>query len=294
MDKAPGCNPVARTGDGGSNPSLSTVGPDVLPEMRELFPSWLTAPMPPILVGVRGSHAHGTYIPPDDEYGTDDVDLFAVGVQPVDWYLGLGSMGKQRTHFETKGETLDVLAYDIRKFGALLVKGNPNVHMWLWAPADCYLDVLPAGQLLLDNREAFLSQRLLDATAGYAAGQLHKMERFERKGYMGAKRKALVERHNYDTKNGAHCIRLLVMGMTLACCGEVEVRPDRQWSATIMGIKRGEWSLERVKGLAEHLFDGFNGARKTRSELPPKPNEARCNDLIIEAIRMSQPWEGAR
>lgn len=41
-------------------------------------------------LGYRGSHSHGTYVPPSNQDGVDDVDLLGVFVAPVEHYLGFG------------------------------------------------------------------------------------------------------------------------------------------------------------------------------------------------------------
>jgi len=38
----------------------------------------------------RGSEAHGTILPPEDEFGTDDVDLMDAFVHWIEHYLGFG------------------------------------------------------------------------------------------------------------------------------------------------------------------------------------------------------------
>jgi predicted nucleotidyltransferase len=146
--------------------------------------------------GYRGSHAHGTYVPPDDPKGIDDIDVFMVFINRPQWYWQLeGYVKSRRTgrHYETAGEELDIVAYEIQKFIDLLCKGNPNVHSWLWMRPQDWLVSLGPALYLIQNREVFLSEKVLNAFAGYAASQLRKMERFEYHGRMGAKRKELVD-----------------------------------------------------------------------------------------------------
>ncbi len=263
----------------------STLRLQLRADVLAILPDWARDSV--VLMGIRGSHAHGTYIPPAHEYGTDDVDVFVVTVQPVDWYLGLDSYrlgGKLGRHAEITSGPLDVVVYDVRKFCWLLAKGNPNVHAWLWAPEDCYLDTPRAGMMMIADRRAFLSQRVLVATAGYAAGQLHRMTHFRRDGYMGAKRKALVERHGYDVKNAAHCMRLLMQGKELADHGHVRVRWEGAEAKILKEIKLGKWTLTGVRELAEWMFSQFNEAREA-SGLPVDVDRAVCNRIVCDVIR---------
>ncbi len=262
-------------------------------DVLKVLPEWARDRV--VLMGIRGSHAHGTYIPPEDEHGNDDVDVFVVTAQPVDWYLGLASYSPKRKagwHFETSGEELDVVVYDVRKFAYLLAKGNPNVHNWLWSPDDCYLYRGEASAPLFDARRTFLSQRILQATAGYASGQLYRMTHFQRNGYMGAKRKKLVERHGYDVKNAAHCVRLLYQGIELCRTGDVNVRWVGPPLDTLIQIKKGEWSLTDVRTLAEDLFDEFNGYRDD-SDLPAEPDAEACDRAVRDVIRRGEAGTAA-
>ena len=78
------------------------------------------------------------------------------------------------------------------------------------------------------------------------------MEHYSTMGYMGEKRKALVDKYKFDTKNASHCIRLLRMCMEALITGEVHV--FREDASQLLEIKRGRWSLEQVKAEADRLF----------------------------------------
>lgn len=100
-------------------------------------------------------------------------------------------------------------------------------------------------------------------------------------GYMGAKRKELVKKVGHDAKNAAHLIRLLRMGIEFLVEGELHV--ERADAEQLLAIKRGEWSLERVKEEAERLFKLAEKAY-VRSSLPPKPDAAKAERLCMEII----------
>ncbi|MCI0487387.1 MAG: nucleotidyltransferase domain-containing protein [Blastocatellia bacterium] len=100
-------------------------------------------------------------------------------------------------------------------------------------------------------------------------------------GYMGAKRKELVKKVGFDSKNAGHLIRLLRMGIEFLVEGELHVaRADAE---QLLAIKRGEWSLERVKEEAERLFKLAEEAY-VRSSLPPKPDSQKAEKLCMEII----------
>lgn len=234
----------------------------------------------PILAGYRGSHAHGTFIPPEDPRGTDDIDVFGVAVRNPDYYLGLdGYHPEKRGTFATPGETLDIETHEIRKFCYLLVKGNPNVHQHLWLRPEHYFIITRAGRMLLDNRKAFMSKALFRSFAGYAHAQFSRMEKFEKRGYMGAKREAIVKELGYDCKNAAHCLRLLYGAIYLAQHDELQVFLKEPAKSIVMGVKRGSWSLEEVKRHAQSLHDRLEKV-KTQSKLPDQVDRDVINSIL--------------
>jgi hypothetical protein len=163
----------------------------------------------------------------------------------------------------------DVVIYEARKALRLLAGGNPNVLSMLWLPENLYIKRTEAGEHLLANRDAFVGRHVYKPFAGYASQQLYKMEHGAFKGYMGDKRKALVERHGYDAKNAAHLIRLLRMGIEFLRDGEMTVL--RYDAPELLAIKHGEWSLEKIKTEAERLFRRAEDAYDC-STLPARPD----------------------
>ena len=100
-------------------------------------------------------------------------------------------------------------------------------------------------------------------------------------GYMGAKRRELVRKAGYDSKNAAHLIRLLRMGIEFLVEGELHV--ERADAEQLLEIKRGEWPFERVKAESERLFKLAEEAY-VRSSLPPKPDTERAERLCMDII----------
>ena len=100
-------------------------------------------------------------------------------------------------------------------------------------------------------------------------------------GYMGQKRRELVRRVGYDAKNAAHLIRLLRMGIEFLTEGTLHV--ERVDAVELLDIKRGNWSLEKVKTEAERLFVLAQEAY-VRSPLPAEPQRARAERLCVELI----------
>lgn len=237
-----------------------------------------------ILLAYRGSIAHNMWLPSTDPNSIDDKDVMGVCVPPLDYYFGLKQFGSRGTQEIKRGEW-DIVVYESRKFIHLLEQGNPNVLMLLWLNDNHYLKVTEAARLLIDNRQVFVGRHVYRAFTGYAFSQLHRMTHFEFNGYMGQKRKALVEKYGYDCKNAAHLIRLLRMGVEFLKDGQMYVaRPD---APQLLEIKRGEWTLEQVKAEAER---GFKLAEEVylKSTLPPGPNKESINKLAVKVVMIAR------
>jgi biopolymer transport protein ExbD len=288
-----------------------------------------------LVLALMGSKSHGTYMPPEEPDGIDDVDLMGFVVPPLEYHLGL----PRWHHWVWKHEELDVVLYSLDKAFRLLLKGNPNIVGVLWLRDEDYIHRHPAFHLLRERRDLFSSQAAADAFTGYAAAQLKQMQAFnleriaeyeamtkriEAKGnvrlvldadsaqtkhlsalwqipvdtllafkklhrehfssYMGAKRKALVRRFQYDVKNAAHLVRLLRMGTEFLATGRLEVFRASD-AEELKRIKRGGWTLERVKAEAQRLFDGVEEAR-ARSPLPLEPDAEAAGALLLGIHRL--------
>jgi hypothetical protein len=105
--------------------------------------------------------------------------------------------------------------------------------------------------------------------------------RFYSGGYMGQKRRELVRRVGYDAKNAAHLIRLLRMGIEFLVEGTLNV--ERADAPELLSIKRGEWSLDKVKEESERLFTLAQEAY-VRSSLPAEPDREKAERLCVGMI----------
>lgn len=234
-----------------------------------------------ILVGWRGSVSHGMYVPGSDPDSIDDKDLMAVCVPPLDHYFGLRQFGSRGTQEIMRGEW-DIVIYEARKFISLLARGNPNVLALLWLNEHHYVKITDAGRLLIDRRDLFSGRHVYESFTGYAKGQLHRMTHLAFEGYMGDKRKQLVKRHGYDTKNAAHLLRLLKMGIEFLRDGRLYV--EREDAQQLLEVKRGKWPLERVQAEADRLFKLAEQTFRS-SQLPPEPDMEAVNALAVDVVQ---------
>lgn len=132
----------------------------------------------------------------------------------------------------------------------------------------------PSGES--KNVAQWKSETILQGLASYA-------RKGDNIGYMGDKRKRLVLEHGYDAKNAAHCVRLLRMAKEYLDTGVMNVYRERD-GEELLEIKRGGWSLDKVKEEAKRLFEEVKQARD-RSALSEGPDRAGAERLLVEIVR---------
>lgn len=120
-----------------------------------------------VLLVRHGSHAYGTNTP------ASDVDTKGVCIPTREYFLGSQKKFEQA---ELKAPDPDTVVYEIRKFFNLAMANNPNCLEVLFVDPVDYLLVDPIGEILLDNKEKFLSKRIKHTTCGYAFGQLKRIK----------------------------------------------------------------------------------------------------------------------
>jgi predicted nucleotidyltransferase len=128
-----------------------------------------------VVLGLMGSHSHGTYLPPEEPNAVDDIDLMGFVVPPVEYHLGI----PRWQHWTIQVDELDVVLYSLEKAVRLLLKSNPNIVGLLWLRDEEYVYRHPGFDELQAQRAIFSSKEAAQAFAGYAADQLKRMEAFD-------------------------------------------------------------------------------------------------------------------
>jgi len=116
---------------------------------------------------ITGSQAHGT------NTEKSDIDKAFVYILPENDILGMRYTEQLKIH-------KDFMGYEIRRFLELLRKGNPTVLELLHSPEDCVLIKHPAFDLLLTEKNSFITESCEDAFFGYARQQRTKAEGLEK------------------------------------------------------------------------------------------------------------------
>ena len=228
-----------------------------------------------VFLTYRGSICHGTHIPIDQESGTDDIDLIGIVIPPLEYFFSL----KKFEQCEFKKEEYDSIFYEFRKFILLLSKSNPNVISMFWLSELFYLKSSWISELLICNRKLFSSKFICHSFLGYANSQLNKLNSSQKyHGYMGSKRKAIVDKFGYDVKNASHLIRLLRMCKEFLLTEQFFVDRSDIDAKELIAIKKGEWELGRVLEESTKLFIEVDNAAN-RSKLPEHADLEKINNL---------------
>lgn len=147
------------------------------PRISTAFEAENGFPLEPNLVvlGLMGSHSHGTYLPPEEPNAVDDIDLMGFVVPPLRFHLGL----ERWQHWTLQVDELDVVLYSLEKATRLLLKSNPNIVGLLWLRDDEYVHRGKGFERLRRDRGIFSSRAAAETFAGYANDQLKRMEAFD-------------------------------------------------------------------------------------------------------------------
>ena len=116
----------------------------------------------PLLIVIRGSHAYGTNIE------TSDIDYSGIFVQSMDDILG------NKYLEQINDDTNDTVIYEVRRFLELIEKNNPTVLELLNTPEDCILYKDTAFDMILENRDKFITKICSNSFGGYAKMQIQK------------------------------------------------------------------------------------------------------------------------
>lgn len=240
-----------------------------------------------ILRSVVGSGVHGVAIA-----GTDDHDEMGVFVEPRVHVYGLREpIGHHVRRTRAEGERsgpgdTDLIVYGLRRYLRLATKGNPTALLPLFAPPSALLVCTDLGHSLRALRTAFLSQEAVRRFLGYMRRQHEKM-------LTGPGRPELVAAHGWDTKFGAHAVRLARQGLQIASTGSLTLplpAPDRE---LVLAVKRGEVPREEVSALVvDHGRRIVDRLDSGSCALPPGP---RLDLIEAWSVRAhEQFWDSER
>lgn len=250
-----------------------------------------------ILRATVGSTVHGLH-----HGGQDDRDEMAVFVEPAQFLIGLsraprmrgGQSGLEHHVERTQPEgarsgpgDLDLVAYSLRKYVRLALKGHPTILLLLFVPDELVLVETELGRRLRRLRSSLLSRRAGRGYLGYLHGQKERL--LGSRGQRNVNRPELVAAHGYDTKYAMHAVRLGHQGVELLRTGGLTLpmpEPDR---SRVMAIRTGERSFEEAIAEIERVEREL-AAALAESPLPNEPDRTAVDTYLVDAYRTAWGW----
>ncbi len=234
-----------------------------------------------VAVLYRGSIAHGMYVPPTDPQAIDDRDVVGIVIPHPDYYLGLKT-------FKTKQSMIgqwDWVVWDLKHFVSMVSKANPNALPALWTDTQHWIEASLMWKELVRHRSLFATKQAYHSFRGYGLSQCKRMAKDENVygGYMGARRKELVDRYGYDIKMASHSVRLLRMGREFLLTGEMVVDRRGTDDQELLEIKQGKWSVGRVRDTVYTELKALDAAYE-ESPLPEKVDMEEVNKLLVRFL----------
>lgn len=219
-----------------------------------------------ILEGVTGSTAYGLATE------NSDIDIKGVYLLPTSDVLAINFDPVHTTKDHTDP---DWVYHEVGKFMKLVINGNPTVTELLYL--DDYTILTPTGQLLVDNRDAFLSTKaVMNAYRGYAFSQAKKLYTRTDQGLDGYDSSL----KNRFAKHTRHCFRLLMQARQLLETGTLDVRVTEEQREYLFAM--GEKDADEVVNEFMRQDAEFDNIV---SVLPDKPDMKRLNNILYN-IRM--------
>jgi uncharacterized protein len=250
-----------------------------------------------ILRATVASTVHGLH-----HSGQDDRDEMAVFIESPEYLLGLarargirgGQYGFEHYVERTKPEgvrsgpgDLDLVAYSLRKYVRLALKGHPTILLLLFVPDELVLVKTELGEELRDLRPALLSRRAGHGYLGYLRGQKERL--LGTRAQTRVNRPELVEAHGFDTKYAMHAARLGHQGLELLETGRLTLPMPEPERSRVMAIRTGERTFEETIAEIDEVERRLAEALE-RTPLPPEPDRAAVDRFLVQAYRRAWRW----
>lgn len=203
---------------------------------------------------IIGSRAYGL----DNE--NSDIDKRGIYLPPAHLHWSLYGVPEQLE----RGEEA---YWEIQKFIKLALKANPNILEALNTPKVEY--VAPIAELLLEQRDIFMSKLLYQTYNGYVISQFKKM------------RKHLENQGTIRWKHAMHLIRLLLSGIDALKTGTIMVDVGEHRDK-LLSIRYEKMTWEQVNTWRLQLHKEFDAVYQI-TKLPDRPDYEAANQFLIEA-----------
>ena len=190
-----------------------------------------------------------------------DIDIRGVMLEELTDLVGTTSF-EQYTDPNT-----DTVIYSFKKFIDLLSKSNPSILEMLFCKSEHYIYVSKLGQLLLDNRHLFLTQKVIPTFKGFARSQLNRFEN------------ALVRNGSVLSYNETltHINRSLKNAMSQF--------PDMN-EELVVDFNLKAFPLEKLRSVTETLTNVVRTYNKQKQETSEMKDDYHFNKHMMHTVRL--------
>lgn len=211
-------------------------------------------PGTPVLVGVGGSHAYGLATE------SSDVDYRGCFVAPTRAFFGL----RFPTETYDRHEPNDIALHEVGKMLRLAAAANPTVlEVFFYSDYAVRTDI---GDLLIENRDLFITSKIRETHVGYARSQFSRLER--RQGSFSADTAKRTEKH------ARHLLRLVQQAERALTTGVFDIAVQDRDEIFAFGQLEYEEMVEQAEDVIERV-------KNVESVLPPEPDMEAIDDLLV-------------
>jgi predicted nucleotidyltransferase len=175
-----------------------------------------------------------------------------------------------------KNRQYDVNLFGIVNYVNLLMDNNPNMIDSLFVPARCITQITTIGQILRDNRKAFLHKGAKFRFMGYSFAQMKKIKSKDPVG----KRAEIVEKYGFDVKFAYHLVRLVSECEQILETHNLDLEKDNE---RLKAIRRGDYSLERIEQFFQEK-EIYMEELYEKSTLPHSPDISRIKLILLSCL----------
>ena len=153
-----------------------------------------------------------------------------------------------------------------------MCSGNPNMLEQLGNADDLVVSYNPVTKLLFDNKNLFLSKRVIYSFGGFAGKLLEKADSLDKD--------PIYHNSTKTHKTVMNAVRLYHMLFDILEKGEIKTYRDEEHDI-LMRLRNGDYNYEELRNYVIPVYEARLQADKKESELPDRVDMKRVNELVV-------------